>query len=309
MANRGIPGSWGAGNPVNTGKPGGRSPEPASRWGIPLIFLAVILALWLGFRLKPDMRAFLGDVPLVFTSATPTLTIGAVSKATPALSTPATGAAGQTPPAAATPRVIVPTLLQSTEERAVALLEQSRLTAEVEQAFNDSVAPGLVVSQSPAANSEVNEGTVVTIRISKGPENPVMPEVVGITVDNARAQLELLGVDVEEIEQWSETVAAGIVMGQEPPPETLVESGSTVRLIVSKGVDRVQVPDVRNQLFAFAQQNLAASGLRGIEGIKLTNDTGACGTVASQDPQPGIEVERNHEVKLNIRGGSGCTTN
>ena len=309
MAKRGTPGSWGAGSPLNTGTPGGRSPEPVSRWGIPLVFVAVILALWLGFRLKPDLRAFLGDVPFVSTSATPTLTIGAVSKATPALPTPATGAAGQTPQASATPRVIVPTLLQSTEERAVALLEQFQLAVEVEEVFNDSVAPGLVVSQSPAANSQVDGGSVVTIKISKGPENPAMPDLVGITVDNARAQLELLGVDVEEIEQWSETVAAGIVMGQEPSPETLVESGSTVRLIVSKGVDRVQVPDVRNQQLAFAQQNLAASGLRGGVGIVLTNDTGACGTVASQDPQPGIEVERNHEVKLNIRGGSGCTTN
>ena len=44
------------------GRAGG-SPEPASRWGIPLIFLAVIFALWLGFRLVPDTQGLLGDIP------------------------------------------------------------------------------------------------------------------------------------------------------------------------------------------------------------------------------------------------------
>ena len=94
-----------------------------------------------------------------------------------------------------------------------------------------------------------------------------MPDVVGITVDNAREQLVLLSVTVNVDEQGSATVAAGIVLAQEPPAGTQVESGSTVHLIVSNGVDRVTVPDVRGKQFAIAAQELNDNGLVGQPGI------------------------------------------
>ena len=306
MADRRMSDSLGAGGTGKSDRPGGRSPEPASRWGIPLIFLAIIFALWLGFRLVPDTQGLLGDIPFFSPRATPTLTIGAVSKVTPTPASvpPTTG--GQGAQASPAPRSAVPDLTQLSEERAVALLGQHRLTANIVQVFNENVAPGRVVSQLPERNTEVDAGTAVTIRISKGPENPTMPDVVGITVDNAREQLVLLSVTVNVDEQGSDTVAAGIVLAQEPPAGTQVESGSTVRLIVSNGVDRVTVPDVREKQFAIAAQELNDNGLVGQPGITLTDDTGTCGTIASQNPEPGIEVERNYVVTLNIRGEPGC---
>ena len=293
----------GSGGSRKTGRPGRRSPEPASRWGIPLIFIAAIVALWLGFRFAPDLGALLDDVPLLSLSATsePRLPIRSVANSTP---TPSRGQVAQPSP---TPRTAVPNLTQLSEERAVALLEQYGLAAETEEIFDESVAPGLVVSQSPEANAVVDEGFVVTVRISKGPENPIMPDVVDITVDNAREQLQLLGVKVEEVKQGSDTAPAGRVLAQEPPGGTPIESGSTVRLIVSKGIDRVSVPDVRDKQFAIAQEYLNASGLRGKPGITLDSDSGTCGTVASQYPEPGFPAEQNTEVTLNIRGSPGCT--
>lgn len=293
----------GSGGSRRPERPDRRSPEPASRWGIPLIFIAAIIALWLGFRLVPDLGALLDDVPILSPSATsePRAPIRPTPNTVP---TPSRGQIAQPSP---TPRTAVPNLIQLSEERAVALLEQYGLAAETEEVFDETVAPGRVVSQSPAANAEVDEGFIVTVRISKGPENPTMPEVVGITVENAREQLQLLGVTVEEIEQGSFTVPAGMVLAQEPTSGTQVEPGSTVRLTVSKGTDRVSVPDVRNKLYAIALEDLSASGFRGKLGITLTNDSGECGTVASQNPLPGFPAEQNAEVSLNIRGSPGCT--
>ena len=297
--------------PGHSGQPrkgGGKPPEPASRWGIPLIFLAVIAALWLGFRMVPDLSEFLVDVPILSPSATsePKVSIPAVADASPTPA-PAPTAAGQAPQASPTPRTTMPNLIQSSEERAIALLEQHELAAAVEQVYSDSVAPGRVVSQSPEPNTEVPAGQTVIIRISQGPEFPTMPDVVGTAVDNARQQLELLDVAVEEVEQGSDTVAAGRVLAQEPAAGVAVEPGTTVRLTVSAGVDRVVVPDVRGRQLAIAQQELATLGLRGTLGITLTEDTGTCGTVASQSQPPGVQVDRNTEVSLNVRGSPGCT--
>lgn len=306
MADREVRRFWGARGSRQNARPGRATPEPPSRWGIPLIFLAVIVALWLGFRVVPDLGGFVEGVPL-FSSPAPDEPRPPIRSVTDATPTPSGPARGQGPQASPTPRTAVPDLLQLSEERAIALLEQHRLTADIVEVFNDSVAPGRVVGQFPERNTEVDEGTAVTIRISKGPEDPIMPDVVTKTVDNAREQLQLLGVTVDEVLQGSDTVAAGEVMAQDPPAGTRVEAGSTVRLTVSKGVERIQVPDVRDKLLALAQQDLVKFGLRGVIGIELTNDTGKCGTVASQDPRPGFEVERDFNVKLNIRAKPGCT--
>ena len=298
MDEREMPEYPGAGRPGHADKPGERSPGPDSRWGIPLIFLAVVLALWLSFRLVPDLGALFDDLPIFSQSPNPTLPIDAVAKTTPA---------PQSLPSSATGSTFVPNLQQSGQKRALDLLEQHKLFAEIEEIFDDKVAPGLVVSQSPEPNTSVAVGTTVIVRISKGPENPEMPDVEGLTVESAREQLGLLGVEVEEIEQASATIAAGIVLNQDPPAGAPVEAESTVRLIVSKGVDRVPVPDVRNSQLAFAQANLAAVGLRGRLNITLTNDPGTCGTVASQSPEPYTPVELDSEIALNVRGQPGCT--
>ncbi len=314
MTERELPDNRGVSRPGPGGAPGGNTPGPDARWGIPLIFLAVIAALWLSFRLVPDLGALVDDLPLLSDSATPTLTIAAVADSTPTPgvsrpqpSTPAPASNGQAAPASTARTTFVPNLLQSGQERAVESLKQHQLIAEIEEVFDDTVARGLVVSHAPEANTVVQVGSTVIIRISKGPENPTMPDVVGMTVDNAREQLGLLSVTIEELEQPNDTVAAGIVVAQEPPAGTQVEAESTVRIIVSTGVDRIPVPDVRNKYFAFAQQELAGSGLRGVKGIELTNDPGKCGTIASQNPEPGTPVPLNTSIYLNIRGGSGCT--
>lgn len=308
MAKRRVSDLLGMGRSEKTDRRGRQSTEPPSRWGIPLIFLAVIFALWLGFRLVPDMGAILEGVPLLSPSATsePKLQIRSVANSTP---TPSASDApsNQAPRPSPTPRTAVPNLIQLSEERAVALLQQHRLVFVSEEVFDEDVAPGLVVSQFPEPNAEVDEGSLVTISISKGPEDPTMPAVVGSTVDSAREQLARLGVTIEEIAQASTTVAAGVVIAQEPLAGAQIETESTVRLIVSKGVDRSRIPDVRGKQFAIAQEDLNSVGLRGRLGVTLTNDSGVCGTVADQNPAPGLPVQENTEVTLIIRGAPGCT--
>lgn len=306
MAKRGLSGFFGAGGSGRTSRPNRRSPEPSSRWGIPLIFLAAIVALWLGFRLVPDLGALVEDVPILSPSATsePRLPTRPVATTPPSAPTASSGQGAQPSP---TPRIAVPDLTQLSEERAIASLERYRLAAEVEEVFAEDVAPGLVVSQSPPANTEVDEGFTVTVRISKGPENPTMPDVVGTTADSAREKLQPLGVNVEMVEQGSATIPAGRVIAQEPTAGTQVEPGGTVRLTVSAGVDRSTVPDVRDKQLITAQEELAAIGLRGVVDIELTTDRGPCGTVASQNPEPGLPIPQNSEVRLIIRGGSGAS--
>ncbi len=257
--------------------------------------------------MAPDLSGLLVDVPILSPSGAsePKISIPAVAEASP---TPApVPTAGPAPQGSPTPRTTVPNLIQSSEERAIALLEQHDLTGESEEVFSDSVAPGRVVSQSPEPNTEVPTGQTVIIRISQGPEVPVMPDVVGAAAANARLQLEPLGVEVEEVEQGGDESTAGLVLAQEPAAGVEVAPGDTVRLTVSTGVERVVVPNVTGSQLAIAINDLSEFGLRGVLGSTLTDDPGTCGTVAEQNQRPGLQVDSDSEVVLHVRGRPGCT--
>ncbi len=108
-----------------------------------------------------------------------------------------------------------------------------------QEASND-VEQGKVIRTEPAAGSQVAPGSQVTLVISSGPQQVQVPQVTGLTEDNARAQLQ--GFDVRVTEQRTfDPTQDGIVASQNPAAGTQVEPGSRVSLVVFRFQD-VEVP-------------------------------------------------------------------
>jgi beta-lactam-binding protein with PASTA domain len=98
--------------------------------------------------------------------------------------------------------------------------------------------------------------------VSTGPAPRTVPPLVGLTVDEARAAVEPLGLGVAPVgDAFSDTVEAGRVLEQSPLPESLVARGTTIELVVSKGPDLVPLPDVAGQVYSDAAQVLTDAGL------------------------------------------------
>ncbi|MCU0261374.1 MAG: PASTA domain-containing protein [Ilumatobacteraceae bacterium] len=117
-------------------------------------------------------------------------------------------------------------------------------------------APGLT------AGGQVEPGTVVEVTVSTGPAPRTVPSLVGLTVDEARAAVEPLGLGVAPVgDAFSDTVEAGRVLEQSPLPESLVSRGTTIELVVSKGPDLVPLPDVSGRVYDEAAQVLTEAGL------------------------------------------------
>ena len=130
------------------------------------------------------------------------------------------------------------------------LIDRDLQVSVVEQ-FDEVVAPGIVVSWSVpsdptlTAGSTVPPETLVELVVSKGPAPRIVPDVVGGAGASARAAIEELGlVFVEAPQEFNDDVPLGSVIRQEPAPGVEVERGTTVTVVISKGVDLVQFPDL-----------------------------------------------------------------
>src|SRR6476659_9238715 len=115
---------------------------------------------------------------------------------------------------------------------------------EQSQAWSETVPAGIVVSQDPASNASVKRATAVSVVVSKGREPIEVPTVTRTAFDAASAAITKAGLTVQRGQDVnSDTVPAGQVVSQSPESGTL-HRGDAVKLIVSKGPDMVQVPNV-----------------------------------------------------------------
>ena len=141
--------------------------------------------------------------------------------------------------------VSVPTVIGMTQSEAVdTLIAAGLFIDEITHEYNDVVDEGLVYSQSPLQGSAVPAGTPVALWISRGPHRISVPPVVGLALETAVTAIENAELVAGSlIEQYSDDVAAGSVISQNPDADTVVDSGSAVDLVISKGPAPCSKPD------------------------------------------------------------------
>ncbi|MXI17192.1 PASTA domain-containing protein, partial [Escherichia coli] len=130
------------------------------------------------------------------------------------------------------------------------------------------------------------------VSVSKGVELLDVPSTVGATRQKAGELLAAAGFRTTVQEVFSETVARGTVVAQDPPGGRLARAGR-VTLQVSRGPERIAVPDLRDKTDAGAKAALAAAGLEG-RGVRPPLFGGD--RVSRQDPAPGTRVRRGTTV-------------
>jgi beta-lactam-binding protein with PASTA domain/tRNA A-37 threonylcarbamoyl transferase component Bud32 len=133
--------------------------------------------------------------------------------------------------------------------------------AKTQHSYDDTVTKGKVVGTTPAAGATVNAGTSVTLIVSKGVEQLKVPKgVVGMTNTAATAELRGLAFHVTHSREYSNSVAPGVVISITPVSNTLVDKGSTVALVISRGPQTVEVPNVEGESIADAIKAIRAAG-------------------------------------------------
>ena len=139
--------------------------------------------------------------------------------------------------------VSIPDVTGRTYEEAAARLARDGFAAAQAEEFSDDVSAELVTRTSPAAGRRADEGSEVTVYVSRGPGRTI-PDVAGEPTESARATLEGEGFGVAVAEEFSDDVAAGTVTRTEPSAGEEVAQGSDVTVYGSKGV-APPLPDLR----------------------------------------------------------------
>jgi beta-lactam-binding protein with PASTA domain len=170
----------------------------------------------------------------------------------------------------------VPDLVGKDQDTAIGLLQEAGLDPELgEEQFSEDVPEGAVVSADPSSGEAIR-GSDVTLVVSQGPERFVVPaDLAGQPLDPVLAQLatDLPEVTVAQVEDTSDDVPAGSVIGFQPAPGTELKRGDTVTVVVSTGRAPVEVPDVVGQAPDAAQGTLEQLG------FTVQRDTGRSATV------------------------------
>ena len=131
----------------------------------------------------------------------------------------------------------------------------------LKQAYSDTVPEGQVIGTTPAAGAQVRGGQTITITVSKGLPTVQIPDIsAGTPYDQAKQQLTALKFKVSRDDEFNDSVPQGAVVSVSPTgPATKF---STVTVVVSKGPDVVQVPDIPlGTPIAAAQATLQQAGL------------------------------------------------
>jgi serine/threonine-protein kinase len=131
-----------------------------------------------------------------------------------------------------------------------------------------------------------------------------VPSVVGMDIDSARRVLQKKQLKLKiEKREFSKEVPPDHIISQDPPPGTKIKKESEVRVVVSKGVEKVEVPDVVGLDEVEAASLLGELGLKAVVDERVYSDEFEESEVTSQTPAAGAKVPKGSEVHLIVSKG------
>jgi serine/threonine-protein kinase len=203
--------------------------------------------------------------------------------------------------------VAVPNLVGLNVEEAAEILAARDLRLDVDKrVFDDEIPVNHIVSQNPPANRQVKKHRTIYVAVSRGPELVTIPNVIGLSLREARVALGRVGLTVGEVSQEPHPmIPTGQVVGQEPAPGQRLTTGVKVDLVVSQGPEPAPsliMPDLRGLPIEQAVQDLEVLGLK-VRNTWPEISSKAYGIILDQNPPANTEVIRGEEVDLVYSSG------
>ena len=131
--------------------------------------------------------------------------------------------------------VTVPAVVGDEESAAVSEIEALGLGTNVTTEYSTTVPEGYVILTVPSDGTQVPDGTIVDVVVSSGAPLVEVPDAVGDDQATAVDAIEGLGLTANVSYAYSDEVADGLVISQDPAAGSGAVSGSTVYIVVSLG--------------------------------------------------------------------------
>lgn len=156
-----------------------------------------------------------------------------------------------------------------TTEEARAALEGIGLVVSLVDTPDEAVPAGTVISWSVPdqptlkAGDSLMKGTTVDVRVSTGPALRDVPDLTGLSLDEATAKLAELGLKAKkaDTDMPHPTIAFGKVVSQVPAAASKAPRDSEVLVTLSAGQKTTLIPTIYNRDFATVKQRLEDAGM------------------------------------------------
>jgi serine/threonine protein kinase len=201
-------------------------------------------------------------------------------------------------------KIAIPSLAGMSQTQAAKTVGALGLKVDVkESVFSEDVAKGKVITSDPAGGGRVEIAGTVYLIISKGKERIQVPELAGLTIEDATTALNDAKLKVGRVtEKFSASQEAGLLIDGSPASGSDVRKDSTVDLIVSKGIEQVALTNYQGKTSDEAQNELTSAGLI-VSSQYEYSDTIPIGTVISQTPSDVTTVAKGEKVTLIVSKG------
>lgn len=212
---------------------------------------------------------------------------------------------------ASTP-VVVPLVRGLTVKEATALLAPLGLQLAIAEVRNDPKIPeNQIINQDPKVDTQVRSGSTISVVVSGGIGQALVPNVQGQVSTAAQQLLQSAPYNfiVSLADEQSTTIEKGRVIRTEPAIGTQSPAGSSIVVFVSSGGNKISMPKVEDLTEADARAQLAAVGLT--PEVKYQDVPAGdinVGKVITQGTDSGILVDPGSTIRLTVGRGVVATT-
>lgn len=199
---------------------------------------------------------------------------------------------------------LVPTLTDRSVDEARQKADNFGFLFEVQDyENNDSVVNGNVISQVPEAGVKAKYGTTIYCVVSLGPAAPIVPDLSGMSPDEAKRALDEQGLLLGTSSYRVSEIAIGYVCGQSIIPGTETTNGQTVDIVISASSETTfDMPYAMDDPLNLILDQLRIALFNNIFVRYADSDIVEDGTVFLQDPLPGTQVLPETPVTLTASG-------
>ncbi len=206
--------------------------------------------------------------------------------------------------------ISVPELTGKTVEEAQKRAEAQDLKIDVvDYEESDEFKAGEVIDQNPPAGEMVRKNTKIELTVSRGSDESIVPNVIGLTEKDASRLLEESGFKVK-IKDVENTQTKGIVVKQTPDAGEKMKSGGIITLEVSdgKGKEEGTVPNLIGMTKTDARAAIIDAGFEVGNISEESNSQHSAGTVIDQQYSAGSELEKGKSISFTVSKGAGSST-
>ncbi len=159
-------------------------------------------------------------------------------------------------------KVTVPDVTGKPIAQARTTLEQAGFKVGTEtEVYSSEVSSGNVVSTDPKAGEQAEKGATIKINVSKGTEQVSVPDLKGKSADDAQKALSQAGLNGKQGDTvYSDDVSEGAVASQDTSAGSKANKGDTIVYHLSKGSEKVSIPNVVGMTQANATSKLESAG-------------------------------------------------